>query len=54
MKWEYDHCPTEWIGTNDWDTLGKTGWELAAVSEGIAYFKRPICKNGGRPKKKVI
>jgi hypothetical protein len=53
MKWEYNRCrvarnegypnPMDdaWMFEFLNDTLGQDGWELVAIEDGIAYFKRP-------------
>jgi len=49
QKWEYDW---EWVNdefhnstlrrVSGLKTMGQDGWELVAVYDGRAYFKRPI------------
>lgn len=57
VKWEYE--TRSWVGL-DWNgdanvraaykmlsEMGNDGWELAAVIDGIAIFKRPRYEMGG-------
>lgn len=39
MKWEY---ATDAVPTSDMAARGREGWELIAVHDGIAFFKRMI------------
>lgn len=41
MKWEYRREP---VHVDTWNIIGKEGWELVALENGFAYFKRPIKK----------
>jgi hypothetical protein len=41
MKWEYSAHP---VHMETWQALGLQGWELVAVVNGTAYFKKPIKK----------
>ena len=42
-QWEYNTVSTQGIMLLDeLDDLGKEGWELVAINNDIAYFKRPI------------
>lgn len=51
MKWEYDYVyPTdrpdklqETIAVMK--DMGRDGWELVSVDNGIAYFKRPLLES---------
>lgn len=38
-KWDYEIIDCEGL---DFDKLGQKGWELVSVSDGTAYFKRPV------------
>lgn len=38
-KWEYESSPLHLLTMSE---LGKQGWELVAIVNGIAYFKRQI------------
>ena len=45
MRWEYLTLKFEPIQDRYLEmmnSLGRGGWELVAVNDGIAYFKRPI------------
>lgn len=45
-KWQYEFirikCPKLLNTRTDLAAMGKKGWELVSVDNGIAYFKRPI------------
>lgn len=44
LRWEYLIRPLAHMGGNInayLNVLGAEGWELVAIDEGIAYFKRP-------------
>ena len=38
-KWEYNTASAH-LGTLG--EMGKDGWELVAIVNGVAYFKRPV------------
>lgn len=45
MRWEYERVFLAEMKaieiSNRFNELGKEGWELVAISDEVAYFKRP-------------
>jgi hypothetical protein len=39
-KWEYD--VVEPPGSEAFADMGRDGWELVCITDGVAYFKRPL------------
>ena len=42
QRWEYTREIVDGMFYTNMNKLGKEGWEMVAIYEGQAYFKRPI------------
>lgn len=40
--WEYMRVVVEETTLADWNKWGREGWEIVAISKGVAYFKRAL------------
>ncbi|HEY3069232.1 MAG TPA: hypothetical protein VGJ34_02860, partial [Gaiellaceae bacterium] len=42
QRWEHRMIDVRKLSEDELRTLGESGWELVAVSDMTAYFKRPV------------